>query len=145
MEHGEDRIAEDAADLDGVALLEGAQGHHEQPGRDVREQPGPGHPDRDSGRGQEAGEGVRLHPDHPEGRDHEQEGEENAQGLVDVLRERRIELPVVESAANHAPHRADHPAPDYVERDRGDHLNEEVDAPGHEEVPGGFHHGPIIR
>ncbi len=134
-------VAEDTADLHGVALLERSQGHHEDARGDIREQARPGDAHRDARGGEKTGERVRLNPQHAQGREHENKGQHHAEGLVDVFRKRGIELAMLEGSANEAANAPDHPATDDVQSDRGQHLEREIDAPGHEKVPGGFHHG----
>ena len=116
--------ADDAAGLDEVAGLEGAQDEQEDPGREVGEQPAPRGPDRHPDAGQQRGEARRLDAEQAEDAEDHADVEEDDDRRADVPRDRLVEG-VLEAADDQPRDVRDDPAGDEPDGDGAEHLQGE--------------------
>lgn len=144
---GDDRRAEqaellhgarDAARADHVADLERAQHLHEHAGGEMREQAAPSGADREAEAGEQCGERGGLHAEDLQDRENQQDRQQHADDGGQVVGERRVDLAAAANdLAEQAGTDADRPAADEPQDDRGEEVEAEVEAAGHQELLGG--------
>ncbi|MNH21380.1 hypothetical protein D3C79_811870 [compost metagenome] len=114
-----------AAGADEVTDLERAQDDNEGTGRQVGQQPRPGHADGQTDRGKQRGEGSGLHAEVTEDADHQDDVQCHGDDRADIAQHGRVELLLGQGPLHHADGKTDQPASDDPEGNGGENLDRE--------------------
>lgn len=114
--------------------LERAQDDDEAAGREIGQQPRPGHADGHTDGGDQGGKGGGLHPEITEDADYQKDIEGYGDERADVAQHGRIGLLPLQRTLHHAHRRSDQPAADHPEGNGGEDLHTETGGVVHAQV-----------